>query len=285
MPNIIKNIDHKKAKQAGSHGGSLDPDDQANRPDPLFEAKLGRLKRALGAENPASLMKILGLSSGAWGSAEKRRQLPLKWIAQAFEEHGISSDWLISGEGPMRRPKAAAPVLDISSEAPPGSFSERLLWLISEKAGGKPPRFAKHTGVPYVALFSYIQGNTPDPDHLVRIRDAYVVNLDWLLNGKGDPFIRHSRGAGESKYEYNLPEPDLEDAPPASSRLDKIMALAKKVLSCSNPEAAEALEKNIRYFAHAVEVESRLALIEERMAALEELFITPTKNKNLKEES
>ncbi len=103
MSNINNGIDHKSTKPTSSLGGSVDPEEQANQPDPLFESKLERLISALGAKNPTELMKILNLTLGSFGSARKRQRLPAQWIVEAFEKHGISSDWLLSGEGPMRR--------------------------------------------------------------------------------------------------------------------------------------------------------------------------------------
>lgn len=45
----------------------------------------------------------------------------------------------------------------------------------------------------------------------------------------------------------------------------ELLDSARKVLSSGNQMAAEALEKNIRYFAHAIEIENRLVRLEEEV--------------------
>ena len=283
MSNINNNIGAKKPTRAGSHGGSLARGRQANIRDPEFQSKLDRFYAAFGVTTPAELAPFLGIQPESIYHAKDKGNIPSTWLEKAFAL-GASVDWLLSGAGSMRR-HSTTPPPEKRTEAEPESISERLLFLISDKAGGKPPIFSNHSGVPYVALLSYIQGSTPIPEHLVRIRDSYAVNLDWLLHGKGEPYIKDLHlGASETKYDYNLPEHDYEESPPANSRLDKIVSLARKVLASDNPQAAEALEKNIRYFAHAVEVESRLASMEERLAALEESFTKTLGRKNFTKE-
>jgi transcriptional regulator with XRE-family HTH domain len=150
------------------------------------------------------------------------------------------------------------------------SFSERLLRLISEKANGKPARFAKKAGISHTAMFNYVEGRLPAPDILVRIRDTYGVNVDWLLTGKGEPYSVPVEGRSEEPaFEYNLPgerkAPGGEVDP-----IDELLGMARKVLSSENKQAADALERNIRYFLHAVEIEKRLAKVESRLESIEE---------------
>jgi len=86
-----------------------DPYPQGKSPDPnaiserKFAARMGRLQQAVGVENDAGLAKALGISHQSVASARKRRQLPYAWVAEISERHGISSDWLLHGEGSMRR--------------------------------------------------------------------------------------------------------------------------------------------------------------------------------------
>ena len=53
--------------------------------------------------------------------------------------------------------------------------------------------------------------------------------MNWLLTGKGDPYIEEIQEglASEPKHVYNLPEPDLggEDAP-QPSQTDTVLDLA-----------------------------------------------------------
>lgn len=207
MTNIINNINSKDTKRTDLSGGSLDPGDQANQPDPLFDVKMERLMRGLGAENPASMMKILGLTSGALSSARKTRRIPAQWLVEAFEKHGVSSDWVMSGAGPVRKQENIPHAED---EFEPRSFSERLVWLITELAGGKPVDFARRAGIPAALIYPYTEGIKPPDEHLIGIRDAYGVDLEWLLMGKGKPFLSDiEKGiAHQADYVYNMPEPD-----------------------------------------------------------------------------
>lgn len=160
------------------------------------------------------------------------------------------------------------------------AISERLLRLISEKAKGKPSAFAKKAGIPHGTLYGYIEGRMPASEHLIRIRDTFGVNLNWLLTGEGDPYLHEAeRQVTEPDHPYNLPEEIIDSGIVESGeklggrdRLGELLGLAVRVLASGNQQAADALEKNIRYFAHAIEQERRLARVEDRLAALEDIL-------------
>ncbi|MHC1726539.1 MAG: hypothetical protein AB9866_11095 [Syntrophobacteraceae bacterium] len=156
----------------------------------------------------------------------------------------------------------------------PTAIVERLFRLIKDKAAGKPSVFGKMAGIPHGTLYGYIEGRTPHSDHLYRIRDTFGVSIDWLLSGEGEPYLEAPFGqVDEPKHIYNLPEPDqVEIGERAPSDLEELVGLARKVLSSDNDQASEALAKNIRYFAHAIEVERRLETVEARLGQIEELL-------------
>lgn len=81
-----------------------------------------------------------------------------------------------------------------------------------------------------------------------------TINLNWLLTGEGQVFAKE----GSSEAE----DPELAG----------LIALARKVLTSGNQQAFDALEKNIRYFAYAIDVERRLNDMEKRLIALEQLL-------------
>jgi hypothetical protein len=144
-------------------------------------------------------------------------------------------------------------------------FVERFLWLISEKAKGKPTIFARMAGIPHSTLFGYVNGRFPTHEHLLRIRDTFNININWLVSGEGEPYMAdvEEKQAAEPRHEYNLPDPGATAAPePTASDIDIVLDLAKEVLSSGNRDAADALEKNIRYFAHSVRIEKRLTDME-----------------------
>ena len=72
-----------------------------------------------------------------------------------------------------------------------------------------------------------------------------------------------------------MPEPDQPKTVGPASRLNQLLTLAAKVLTSHNPEASDTLERNIRYLAHAVELEERLISIEERLKSVEKRFEQP----------
>ncbi len=72
------------------------------------------------------------------------------------------------------------------------TFAARLLRLIEEKAKGQPSVFAKNAGIPHGTFYGYLEGRLPIAEHLCRICDTYGVNLNWLLLGKGGPYLASS---------------------------------------------------------------------------------------------
>ncbi len=96
--------------------------------------------------------------------------------------------------------------------------------------------------------------------------------MGWLLTGKGDPYIKDIKEgvASEPRHAYNLPEPDFgSEEGHEESQVDAVLDLAREVLTSGNPQAADALEKNIRYFAHAIRVEERLTDLEGKFEKME----------------
>ncbi|MDR3555530.1 MAG: helix-turn-helix domain-containing protein, partial [Syntrophobacteraceae bacterium] len=84
------------------------------------------------------------------------------------------------------------------------------------------------------------------------------VNLHWLLTGEGAPRIEEARNI----------EADVKE----NAELGSLLSQAKKVLTSGNEQAVDALEKNIKYFAHAIEVERRLSRLEKEMEAIKALI-------------
>ncbi len=82
------------------------------------------------------------------------------------------------------------------------NFVERLLRLINEKASGNQAFFANKTGISAGAITAYTKGRLPQAEQLIRIHEAFDVNLNWLLTGTGKPYV-HER-------EYGFPEKCLD---------------------------------------------------------------------------
>lgn len=124
--------------------------------------------------------------------------------------------------------------------------------MVDIHANGKHTVFAKKAGIPHGTFSAYIKGRVPHVEHLCRIRDTYSINLNWLLMGDGDKYIKER-------------ESELDEDPVIAELLEG----AKKVLKSGNKVAFDALDRNIRYFSLAVETEKRLQTLETRMAEFE----------------
>lgn len=101
----MKNNSHYKVLVGRQqHGGTVDSKtiDVINK----FEARFRRIKEAVRAKTDIDLAKVLGIKHSSVASAKDRKSIPLKWVLEISEKYGISSDWLLHGEGPMCRGKA-----------------------------------------------------------------------------------------------------------------------------------------------------------------------------------
>ncbi len=96
----------------------------------------------------------------------------------------------------------------------------------------------------------------PGSDILISIKQFFDVDLNWLLVGDGD-----EPDSEEIKQVALDPNPEIAD----------LLEGARKVLTSGNPIAFDALERNIRYFSHSLEVEKRLQEMEAKLAEMDEL--------------
>lgn len=65
-------------------------------------------------------------------------------------------------------------------------MKSRLLELVNRLADGNPALFADECGIPRSAMEDYGDGTMPSAEHLIGIRKAFHVNINWLLTGEGD---------------------------------------------------------------------------------------------------
>lgn len=260
--------------QRSGHGSGQDPDARN-----LAKDQIERLIKAASASDQSGLAEELGISpqaiSGAKGDWEKKgKPLPLNWFVTISERFKVPLDWLRYGTRPARivaGDESQAPADRAKEESKPSSLSERLIWLISREAKGDPVEFARFAGIPPVLMHPYTGGQTPSLQDLTKIRDAYGVNPEWLVSGKGDPYLSDiEKGvAHQGDYLYRLPGQEKDAAPARSPKVEELLALAAKVLTSDNRQAAEALEKNIRSLADALDMQKRLASVEERLKTIE----------------
>ncbi len=121
-------------------------------------------------------------------------------------------------------------------------ISERLSVLVSEITAGNAKKFAAMTKIGSVTFYNYLKGRIPPADVLANICELHSVNLNWLVVGKGPKYISDSN-------EVHQLDPDPE--------ISELMEGAQRVLTSGNPIAFDALERNIRYFDHAIAAEKR----------------------------
>jgi plasmid maintenance system antidote protein VapI len=235
---------------------------KAKLPDPEFNAKLERFYSAFRAKDKAELAPFLDVTPESIQHQITKQNIPEIWFVRAFEQ-GISSDWLLSGEGQMRR--RHMPIAD-RRQSGPGSFSERLLWLISEKAKAKPADFARAAGIPPVLIHAYVNGSQKiSPEHLTGIKETYGISPEWLLNGKGEPFLTdiETGVAHQGDYIYEAPEPDYG----ASKSYTALRSIDKKLLQIVLEALENSLRENERTITPGQKAEWIIFLYEEGLAA------------------
>jgi len=70
------------------------------------------------------------------------------------------------------------------------TIKERLKFLI-DLLGLSLKDFSRKTGIPYPTLLQYLSGKRePVPENLQKIAIHVNVNLNWLLTGEGEPFVK-----------------------------------------------------------------------------------------------
>lgn len=95
----------------------------------------------------------------------------------------------------------------------------------------------------------------PGSEILVSLKQCFGIDLNWILMGEGEEPI------------VGRVAPVFDDNPEVAELLEG----ARKVLTSGNPIAFDALERNIRYFSHAIEVEKRMGEMEAKLAEVDEL--------------
>jgi hypothetical protein len=74
-------------------------------------------------------------------------------------------------------------------------IQKRINFLVEKLASGKYTVFAKNCGIPVSTFKNYVDGpSNPSSEHLKRIASVFRVNLNWLVLGEGEPFIKNKEG-------------------------------------------------------------------------------------------
>lgn len=92
------------------------------------KAVLERLSVVLGAKTSQSLADQLGVSPQTVSSWKGRESVPYAQCVEVAERYGVSLDWLLTGEGPVRRGEEGQAV----QTAAEGSREQAMLTLWRE---------------------------------------------------------------------------------------------------------------------------------------------------------
>ena len=95
-----------------------------------FPQQFERIKEACGAKTDMDLAKILEIKHSSVASARKRKSIPPRWFVELSIRFGVSTDWLIFGEGPKYRQKHNA--MSLFPSLPPSPLDPELLRQVIE---------------------------------------------------------------------------------------------------------------------------------------------------------
>lgn len=97
------NSNFQRAPAFGSLFGS-----SANKLPNSFDDILWRLKSVFGVETDTDFARCMGFKQGSVSGAKQKQAIPPAWIMEVALTQGVSADWLLTGEGEMKRGQAAA---------------------------------------------------------------------------------------------------------------------------------------------------------------------------------
>lgn len=98
-----------------------------------FDDILGRLKLVFGVETDTDFARSMGFRQGAVSSAKQKQAIPPAWITEVALSKGISADWLLTGEGEMRRDGARFASVTQTRELMQGKMPESAAPVAPER--------------------------------------------------------------------------------------------------------------------------------------------------------
>jgi hypothetical protein len=99
---MSKNKDISSNFQKGDLFGSSPGSSDSKLPN-SFDEIFGRLKLVFGVETDTDFARCMGFKQGSVSGAKQKKAIPPAWITEVALSKGVSADWLLTGEGEMRR--------------------------------------------------------------------------------------------------------------------------------------------------------------------------------------
>jgi len=89
---------------------------------------------------------------------------------------------------------------------------DRLLSLINELTDGNKKRFAETLGIKPENVNRWInEGSLPSAEHLSNLKNKLNININWLLTGEGEKFIKSRVGYAHQKEQPSMVRKALEE--------------------------------------------------------------------------
>ena len=101
MKNQTKPVSNDKLRTSniGSEKSSELGDFSAN----CFDEVFSRIMDAVGTTKAVDVANALGISQQSISGAKSKAKIPEKWLSKISDKFGVSSDWLRTGDGEMKR--------------------------------------------------------------------------------------------------------------------------------------------------------------------------------------
>lgn len=125
---------------------------------------------------------------------------------------------------------------------------DRLLSLINELTDGNKKRFAETLGIKPENVNRWInEGSLPSAEHLSNLKNKLNININWLLTGEGEKFIKSRVGYAHQKEQPSMVRKALEEYgydKEERAYIDKLI----KILRTKQDKTVLAIKQNIDAF-------------------------------------
>ena len=162
-----------------------------------------------------------------------------------------------------------------------------------EALGLTQVELAKEIETSKTTIQNYEAGNIPKGLALLKISRVLKCSIDYLLIGEESPYIQQGwipeipSGMNAQEFaEYCKDKKSWfanETIDNDSPEVAELLEGARKVLTSGNPIAIDALERNIRYFSHAIEVEKRMQGMEADLAEMKSYIVEMKRQEEARE--